>query len=319
MSDIRNAQIIGDSGIMNRFTPGPIQKIKFDFGHDNIFIKRLDLVQSWADGNKYYKLKNNIAFVLENDIKTIISKGGMFSNYLYSLAKACSLFGIKLKCVVRSYGHDIENPVINEIIEISQDVLFLKPDDYSRFDEAESKKYDPDAFFIPEGGMNESAIHGAAEILHECLVQQPTHIIISGGTLTTACGMLASASKSLKIIIVPAWKGCSNQYVEGILQAFQIVPQASWELWPEYHFGGFAKYDRSLVEFMYSFTEKTQIPLDPVYTGKMMYAINEKIKEGYFSKEDRILAIHTGGIQGVKGFAYRFPEDWSKYAELINK
>lgn len=304
---------------INQFIPGPVQHIQNHMDHPNLFIKRLDLVQSWADGNKYYKLKDNIAYVLKNDIKMIVSKGGMFSNYLFSLAKACHIFGIKLICVVRGYAHDKDNPVMNEIIELSHDVLFLNPHEYNQFGETEAKEYAPDAFFIPEGGMNESAIHGAAEILEECMVQHPTHIIISGGTLTTACGLLAAAPESLKIIIVPAWKGCSNQYVEDMLQIFHITPRSSWELWPDYHFGGFAKYNRSLIEFMYSFTQKTQIPFDPVYTGKMMYGLNEKIKKGYFSKEDRIIAIHTGGIQGVKGFAYRYPEDWRDYAELIFK
>jgi len=305
------------TGIWNKFIPGPIQHIRGDWGHENFSILRLDLIQSWADGNKYYKLKKNIAFAIENGIKTIVSKGGMFSNHLFSLAHACSIFGIELVCVVRSYAPDPDNPILNELKALSHEILFLKPESYQQFNEAESLIRYPGALFIPEGGMNERAISGAKEIMEECQEYKPSHIIIAGGTMGTSCGLLASASNSMKIIIVPAWKGCTNQYVEEILLTYNITPQCAWELWPDDHFGGFAKYNRTLSDFMYSFTKERSIPLDPVYTGKMMYAIAEKIKSGYFSNDDSILAIHTGGIQGVRGFSYRYPEDWRDYSRLI--
>lgn len=301
----------------NKFLPGPIQKINLNWGHPDLFIKRLDLVQSWADGNKYYKLKYNISFALENGIKSIVSKGGMFSNHLHSLAHACSAFGIKLTAVVRSYGPDPGNPLMNELKGLSHEILYLQPKEYQLFNESDARNLYPDSMFIPEGGMNAQAIEGAKEIIEECSEFQPTHVIISGGTLTTACGLLAAGPKSMKIIIVPGWNGCTPDYVEEILLKYGIKPECDWEIWPDSHFGGFAKYDHRLVEFMNSFTRETGIPLDPVYTGKMMYAISEKMKSGYFSKDDSIIAIHTGGLQGIRGFAYRYTEDWSSYEELV--
>jgi len=299
------------------FSPGPIQKIDVNGGHESFFIKRLDLVDSWADGNKYYKLKNNISYALDNAIDTIVSKGGMFSNHLYSLAHACSTFNIKLVSVVRSYGDDPDNPMLRELKKLSHDILFLKPGEYTLFDEQASERLYPGALFLPEGGMNERSIRGAGEIMNECLEHHPNHVIIAGGTMSTACGMLASAPGTMKMIIVPAWKGCTNQYVENILTTYNIIPQCNWELWPDEHFGGFALYDKRLFEFMYTFTKETSIPLDPVYNGKMMFAIMEKIRSGYFSDSDSILAIHTGGLQGVRGFSYRYPTDWKAYEELI--
>ncbi len=299
------------------FVPGPVQQIKYDWGHNKLFIKRLDLIQSWADGNKYYKLKNNIAFALDHNIRTIVSKGGMFSNHLYSLAHACAHFEIELICVIRSYEADYENPTIKELRSLSGEILFLDPEQYNQFGEVETKLAYPDSMFIAEGGMGERAINGIMDLMEECLPQKPTHIVVSGGSMATACGLIASAPKEVKVIVVPAWKGCTKQFIENKLVEYGITPLCDWEIWPDAHFGGFARYDRTLSDFMYSFTMETDIPLDPVYTGKMMYALSEKIKSGYFTDEDSILAIHTGGLQGIHGFAYRFPEDWSRYEKLI--
>lgn len=309
--------MVKNGTIWKSFIPGPVQQISSDWGHDNFFIKRLDLIHSWADGNKYYKLKNNIAFAIEHNITTIVSKGGMFSNHLYSLAHACTCFNIDLRCVIRSHNDDIENPTLKELKSISKDILFLASDKYNQFNEHNAALAYPDAMFIAEGGMGERAIHGMKELMNECLENQPTHIIVSGGSMATACGLLASAPAEVKVVIVPAWKGCTNDFIDDKLMEFGITPVCDWELWPDAHFGGFARYDRTLFDFMYAFTTETGIPLDPVYTGKMMYVLSEKIKSGYFKHDDSILAIHTGGLQGVRGFAYRYPMDWKGYEKLI--
>ncbi|MGB4849034.1 MAG: pyridoxal-phosphate dependent enzyme [Saprospiraceae bacterium] len=309
--------MIRNNATREKFVPGPVQQIKCDWGHNKLFIKRLDLIQSWADGNKYYKLKNNIAFALDNNIKTIVSKGGMFSNHLYSLAHACAHFKIELICVIRSYEADMENPTIKELRSLSKDILFLTPEKYTQFGEVDATLAYPDSMFIAEGGMGERAIHGIGELMNECLTYQPTHIIVSGGSMATACGLIASALEDVKVIVVPAWKGCKNEFIENKLMEFEIPYLCDWELWPDAHFGGFARYDRTLSDFMYSFTMETGIPLDPIYTGKMMYVLSEKIKSGYFKDDDSILAIHTGGLQGVRGFGYRYPEDWKRYEDLI--
>ncbi|MGB3079074.1 MAG: hypothetical protein WBB31_08380, partial [Saprospiraceae bacterium] len=285
-----------NSATQEEFIPGPIQKINCDWGHDKLFMKRLDLIRSWADGNKYYKLKENIAYARAHNLKTIISKGGMFSNHLHSLAHACAYFEMELICAIRSYQADLENPTIKELTSLSKDILFLDPEQYNKFGEADSSHAYPDSMFIAEGGLGERAINGIKELMNECIRDHPSHIIVSGGSMATACGLIASAPKEVKVIVVPAWKGCKNEFIENKLSEFGISPLCEWELWPDAHFGGFAKYDRTLLDFMYSFTKETGIPLDPVYTGKMMYILSEKIKSGYFMDEDSILAIHTGGL-----------------------
>ncbi|MEP6646206.1 MAG: pyridoxal-phosphate dependent enzyme [Saprospiraceae bacterium] len=301
----------------NSFVPGPVQKIN-SFGSDHFYIKRLDLIQSWADGNKYYKIKNSIRFALDNRIETIVSKGGMFSNHLFSLAHACTQFKIELVCIVRSYKADHQNPMLSELEPITKEIVLLDAAVYNRFNEDDAEEKYPGSLFIPEGGLSEFALNGISEIWNECLEHHPTHLVISGGSMASACGLISVLPEDINLIIVPAWKGCSEEYVEDILKQYTLKSNGKWTIWKDTHFGGFAHYDRTLIDFMYRFTSNTGIPLDPVYTGKMMYGIVDKINSGYFSSKDKIIAIHTGGLQGIRGFAYRYPTDWSEYEKLIS-
>lgn len=274
---------------------------------------RLDLLQSWASGNKYYKLKYAIEFALANDVKVIVSKGGMFSNHLAALAEACHVFNLRLIAVIRSYAPDENNPSIRKLREKGSEIVYLNPEAYTVFDEQEAGQLFPASLFIPEGGLSDLGIHGTSEILNECQDQHPTHIILSGGSMGTACGIISSAPADVKVIIIPAWKGCTDSYFLDILRQYQINPVCTWELWPDYHFGGFGRFNQELIDFMFSFSADTGIPLDPVYTGKMMSAIDDRWKSGYFKQTDSILAIHTGGLQGLDGYRYRFPAVWGKY------
>ena len=76
----------------------------------------------------------------------------------------------------------------------------------------------------------------------------------------------------------------------------------------QYHFGGYAKFTGELIHFINAFREQHSIALDPVYTGKMMYGIFDQIRKGYFKKGSKIIAVHTGGLQGIAGFNEQFGE-----------
>lgn len=302
-----------------QFIPGPIEKVNHDWGAPELFIKRLDLIRSWASGNKYYKLKYSIAGCIKNGIGTIVSKGGMFSNHLEALAKACAYFNLRCICIIRSYGDDKNNPTIQKLRGYGAHLIFLDPSRYNPFDKVDSESLYPGALFIPEGGADENGIRGAADLYEEIGPDSFSHLIIAGGSMSTAAGIISAADAALHVIIVSAWKGCTREFVEKVLKKFSISAKCQWELWPEYHFGGFGKSTIELADFMYSFTEKTQIPLDPVYTGKMMFAIREKIKSGYFAPTDKIIAIHTGGLQGIKGAVYKNPLMWNDYLIKIQE
>ncbi len=294
------------------FIAGPTQLVSPLSIKQGYHVKRLDLLDSWATGNKYYKLKYLIRQALEKGVKTIVSKGGMFSNHLAALSSACKSFDIKLIAMIRSYAPDEKNPSIRRLRSDGHEIIYLSPSEYNLFDSQHSGDMFPEAIFIPEGGLSDLAMQGAAEIALEISEVSPTHVILAGGTMCTACGILSALPASCKLIVVPAWKGCEAPYFLEILDKYDIQYACSWELWSAYHFGGFGKFNRSLIDFMSTYTLDTDIPLDPVYTGKLMYAIHDQFSKGYFRITDRVVAIHTGGLQGMEGFKYRYPEvNWS--------
>ncbi|MDQ3016363.1 MAG: 1-aminocyclopropane-1-carboxylate deaminase/D-cysteine desulfhydrase [Bacteroidota bacterium] len=299
------------------YTPGPVQSVSTDWSDGRVSMLRLDLLQSWASGNKYYKLKYTLEEAYRRSVHTVVSKGGMFSNHLYALSEACNTFGFKCVCIIRSYGEDPANPTLQCLRNNKCDLIFLDPSAYDVFNEFDAERVSPGSSFIPEGGESKSAIRGATEILQSIDQRDVNHIIISGGTMTTAAGLLQSADENIQLSIVPAWKGCTVDFVNNILEKYEIVPRCSWTLWPDFHFGGFAKSNKLLVSFMQSFTRATIIPLDPVYTAKMMYGICEKMKLGFFDKNDKILAIHTGGLQGLEGAYYKNPDLFANYIGLV--
>ncbi len=296
------------------FSPGPAPSIYLPEGQPSFKVLRLDLLKSWASGNKYYKLKYEVEEVLAQGTRIIVSKGGMFSNHLAALTDTCFAFDLQLVAVIRSHTPDEKNPSIQRLRANGNQIIYLNPLDYNSFNEEDAKQLFPESLYIPEGGLSEEGIRGATEIASECLEQEPSHIIVAGGSMSTACGIVAGTPADVKVVIVPAWKGCTDSYFYEILNRFKVVPDCSWELWPDYHFGGFGKFNRSLIDFMISFSSKHAIPLDPVYTGKLMYAIEDKRSLGYFRNDDSIVAIHSGGLQGLAGFKYRFPEEWGSYA-----
>ena len=296
-----------------QFSPGPVQALEAWQSRGQFSMYRLDLLHSWASGNKYYKLKYALDFAMTNQVKTIVSKGGMFSNHLAALAEACEVFGLHFVAVIRSYAPDENNPSIQKLRQRGSEILYVTPEAYTSFESTQSEIQFPGALFIPEGGLSEQGIRGTKEIVSPTIASSFSHVVVSGGSMGSACGIVASAPANVKVIIVPAWKGCSDSYFQEILNRYHIIPTCSWEIWPGYHFGGFGKFDQQLVDFMISFSSKTNIPLDPVYTGKMMFAIDDQSQSGYFKETDSILAIHTGGLQGLEGYRYRFPEVWGNY------
>jgi len=152
-----------------------------------------------------------------------------------------------------------------------------------------------DFYLIPEGGSNSLAIKGCEEILTE-EDSQFSHICCSIGTGGTFSGLINSAHLNQKIIGFPSLKG---DFLSEDIRKFAV--KSNWELQSDYNFGGYGKINEELVRFINDFFEQTKIPLDPIYTSKMMFGILDLIKKGYFPEGSKILAIHTGGLQGIKG------------------
>jgi 1-aminocyclopropane-1-carboxylate deaminase len=152
-----------------------------------------------------------------------------------------------------------------------------------------------DFYLVPEGGTNALAVKGCEEIL-VAEDEQFTHVCCAVGTGGTISGLINSVKPYQRVLGFPALKG------EGLLDDIcKFAAKGNWQLVSDYHFGGYGKVTEELIVFINDFLEKTGIPLDPVYTGKMFFGVIDLIHKGYFPENSNILLIHTGGLQGVAG------------------
>lgn len=255
-----------------------------------------------VSGNKYRKLKYNIQAVLDGDFEGILTFGGAFSNHIAATAAVGKALDIPTAGIIRgeelARGMD-SNPTLSYAKACGMHLEFISRAAYRQKTEDSflhclQKKY-PKFYIIPEGGTNALAIDGCREILTEADHEFDV-ICCAVGTGGTISGLINSSLPHQKIIGFPALKGTFLR--EDICKFAQ---QSNWDLCHEYHFGGYAKVNLELIQFINKFKQEFELPLDPIYTGKMMFGIFDLIQKGFFSKSEKILAIHTGGLQGIEG------------------
>ncbi len=263
-----------------------------------IWIKREDLLHPYISGNKFRKLKYNI---LENlNSQGWVTFGGAYSNHILAVAYAGFLFQKPTIGIIR--GEELQhawqqNPTLIKAAKFGMQFRFISRELYH------NKETIPTFFpelqkhhWIPEGGTNALAIKGCEEILTNN--DSKFHVITCAvGTGGTIAGIINSAKNYQKIIGFPALKGA---FLAEDIRKF-VTSENSWNLFNEYHFGGYGKVTSDLIQWLNEFYEQTKIPLDPLYTGKMMYGILDLVRQNYFEKGTKILGIHTGGLQGIEG------------------
>ena len=272
-----------------------------------LFIKREDLIHPFVSGNKFRKLKYNLTEAKKLKKRSLLTFGGAFSNHILATAVAGKLAGFKTFGVIRGeeLGKNLtetlkENATLREAHENGMKFQFITREQYRQkssfgFIEKMKNKWG-DFYLIPEGGTNCLAVNGCEEILTE-KDRDFNYICSAVGTGGTISGLINSAQKKQKVIGFPALKG---SFLKEEIR--QFVTKKNWSLNTEYHFGGYAKYNEELISFINWFTKETKIQLDPVYTGKMLFGIVDLIKKNAFPENSTVLAIHTGGIQGIEGF-----------------
>ena len=267
-----------------------------------LYLKPEFRIHPTVSGNKYRKLKYNIQAVLDGNFQGILTFGGAFSNHIAATAAVGQDLNIPTVGVIR--GEELassmdSNATLSYAKACGMHLEFISRTAYRQktedsFLQRLQKKY-PKFYIIPEGGTNALAIDGCREILtaadHEFDV-----ICCAVGTGGTISGLINSSLPHQKIIGFPALKGTFLS--EDICK---FVQQSNWDLCHEYHFGGYAKVNLELIQFINKFKKEFELPLDPIYTGKMMFGIFDLIRNGFFSKSEKILAIHTGGLQGIEG------------------
>jgi len=281
----------------------PVQKIA-DFNGVELFLLRLDLNHPHISGNKTYKLRYNIAEAKKRDQHTLLTFGGGYSNHIAATAAAGREQSLRTIGIIR--GEEIRemNHTLQFAKECGMELHFVSRELYRDREKLNIfvKEKFPEAYIIPEGGANTLGVAGCKEILKDVSID-PDVICCACGTGTTLAGIILSLrndQQALGFQVLKAENYISTE-VEKWLTHF-MSSHKNFRISEEYHFGGYAKTNPELLQFIEQFEKDYSIPLEPVYTGKMMYGIFDLLKKGYFKKGQKVLAIHTGGLQGKAGF-----------------
>jgi len=276
-----------------------------------LYMKREDLIHPFISGNKYRKLKYNILQADKQGKKSLLTFGGAYSNHISAVAYAGHEFGFDTIGIIRGdeLGHNLEetllqNPTLRTASEHGMKFKFVSRSDYREKHSIafikDLREEFGDFYLVPEGGTNKLAVKGCEEILKPG-DENFDVICCAIGTGGTISGLINSAKDHQKVLGFPALKG---DFLEKEIKKYTIEGK-NWSLINKYHFGGFGKISEELVEFINDFSTESGIPLDPIYTSKMMFGIVDMIKTGSFKEGTRILAIHTGGLQGIEGMNIR--------------
>lgn len=258
-------------------------------------VMRLDLLHPQISGNKWYKIKYQLQDAMKKGAQSVLSFGGAYSNHLHALAYAGFLSGIKTIGIIR--GEQVQNQTLVDCHSWGMEIHFVDRKRYRKktedgFLHAIHQMF-PESYLIPEGGGGELGIKGCQEILFN-IGNNYNHIFCSVGTGTTLAGLIRSVPREVIVHGMVVLK--NGSYLQD--EICNWVSTDNWQLHHNYHFNGFAKISPALIQFMQEFQMKTGIELDRVYTAKMMFGILDLITSKKLDSTKRILAIHTGGLQG---------------------
>lgn len=276
----------------------------------SLFLKRDDLIDDLVSGNKLYKLKYNINAARAGAHDTILTFGGAFSNHIAATARYCQQAGLRSIGVIRGERPEPLNDTLAGAQAAGMHTVFVSRETYRHKNEAAYLEHLAmefnSPFIIPEGGANEHGVRGAREILDD-RCSEFDYVCVPMGTGTTFAGLVMAASEHQQVIGFPVSKHTTLlAEIIKIVPDFAAIPASRYLVLNDYHFGGYTKWTPELLEFMRSFFRSTQIQLDPIYTSKMMFGISHLVQKGFFRPGSKLLAIHTGGLQGIPGFEKRF-------------
>ena len=265
-------------------------------------IKREDLIHPFVSGNKYRKLKYNISEALKLGEHRLLTFGGAFSNHIAAVAAAGKEQGLQTIGIIRGdelTGGVSNNPTLQFATDCGMQLEFISREAYRQKSEAAfieklQQKFG-DYYLLPEGGTNDLAVKGCEEILTQADAAFE-YICCAVGTGGTISGLINSAKPCQQVLGFPAVKG---DFLRQEIHKF--AKPDNWKLISDYQFGGYAKVNEELIGFLNRFYLENGVPLDPVYTGKMVFGVIDLIQKDYFPSGSKILMIHTGGLQGISG------------------
>lgn len=285
----------------------PVEEL-IDFHPDiRVWVKRDELIHPILSGNKWRKLKYNLIQARKEGKTTLVTKGGYYSNHIAAVSEAGKIFGFNTIGIIRgeqpvNFGYTLQLAINNKM-----NLVFSSRNEFSDININDFENYTgnlDNVMFIPEGGTNEWALPGCNELVVEINNQIdfiPDTWAVSVGTGGTIAGMLQAMPQNSSLLGFSALKTDYHKTEILKLAGFPITEQRLI-ITDRFSGKGYAKVSNELIEFINSFYDKYKIALDPAYTGKMMFGINQLAKENYFKPGSNIVAIHTGGLQGVMGY-----------------
>jgi len=271
-----------------------------------VFMKRIDLVHPVISGNKWFKMKYNIDAMLNAGKDTLLTFGGAFSNHIHATAEAGKLFKFNTIGLIRGEEHLPLNDTLKSAIANGMKLDYVdrttfRNRDSEEFIEMINTKYG-DVYVLPLGGTNKTALKGCAEIVEQIDIDFD-YVCSASGSGGTFAGIVAGLNGKKNGIAFPALKG--GEFLEKIISDLVLDYTgrefSNWSLNTDYHFGGFAKLTKELVQFTLKFEKLNGFELDHIYTNKMMFGISDLIRKGFFKSGETIVAIHSGGLQGNAG------------------
>ena len=269
------------------------------FGHNQkVELLRLDVIHPIVSGNKFYKLRYYIEFALAKEVSTVASFGGPYSNHIVALAYTAKEAGLKSIGYIRTNTDEPMTPSLKEAKAYGMELVYLGRTDFQSKKAAilQSSEMNTDCYLIDEGGYGTIGAKGAATIL---TTQDTSHydvINCAVGTGTMLAGIINAADAFQKIIGIPVLKNEGS--IESEINFLLEDKNRPYTLLHQFHQGGYAKTNPMMLDFMNRLWDAEKIPTDIVYTSKLLFGVEQMIKENYFEKDTSILVIHSGGLQG---------------------
>ncbi len=285
----------------------------------NLYIKRDDRIHPTRSGNKFYKLIANIHRAKSDKCSHLLSFGGGFSNHLYALAAAGAEEGMNTVGIVRGdYSRNL-TPTLRDCRRFGMTLRFVDRKEWRLRHNPEylqclSSQF-ANTWIIPEGGDNHEGYLGtrqmgktlAEQIMGVC--QGRVHVLLAAATGTTMAGVVSGLTKSCTVHGVSVLKGRDTltPKVASMLDLWAGDVACEWRIDTRFHQGGYARAPEQLMQFIRFFERKFSIPLDPVYTAKVMFAVFSMLAKNEFRFGDSVVVVHTGGLQGRRGFSQLMP------------
>lgn len=272
----------------------------------NLRVLRLDQCCPELSGNKWFKLKYNLLAAREQGLSRILSFGGCYSNHLHALALAGRRQGFETIAIIRGELPDPLNETLQDAADAGMQLHFVSRSDYRRrydhdFLTLLERQFGP-VYIVPEGGNNLLGAKGCCEILQPYLDESFDLVALPCGTGNTLAGVVASLPEQVRALGVAVLKGESflNRDVSQLLAAMDTPIRQNWQIDFRFHAGGYAKCSKALAHFVKIFS-RTYFPIEPIYSGKLFFGLFEMMAAGEFARGTELLAVHTGGMQGLRG------------------